>query len=65
MLLPLIVGSLSSDLQTMSAIPDGNGFTLVDVGNGQFIEVGPDEALRTYSLSDIPTEMQGTGDSQA
>ena len=61
-LLPLTVGSLSLDLQTMSAIPDGNGSTLVDVGNDQFIEVGPDEVLRTYSLSDIPTEVQGTGD---
>ena len=61
-LLPMLVGSLSLDLQTMSAIPDGNGSRLVEVGNGQFIEVGPDEVLRTYSLSDIPTEVQGTGD---
>jgi len=61
-LLPLMVGSLSLDLQIMSAIPDGNGSRLVDVGNGQFIEVGPDEVLRTYSLSDFQTEMQGSGD---
>jgi hypothetical protein len=62
-LLPLTVSSLSLDLQTMSAIPDGNGSTLVDLGNGQFIEVGSDEVLHTYSLSDIPTEVLGTGDS--
>jgi hypothetical protein len=60
-LLPLTVGSLSLDLQTMSAIPDGNGSTLVDVGNGQFIEVGPDEVLNKYVISDIPTEMKSTG----
>jgi len=34
---------------------------VVDVGNGQFIEVGPDEVLETFSLSEIPTTIQGEG----
>ncbi|MFW9837827.1 MAG: hypothetical protein ACFFE7_09925 [Candidatus Thorarchaeota archaeon] len=34
---------------------------LVDIGDGQFIEVGPDETLETFSLSDVPTTLEGEG----
>ena len=37
------------------------GTELVDVGDGQFIEVGPDEILETFSLSDIPSTFEGEG----
>ena len=40
---------------TQNVIPTSvtPGTELVDLGNGQIIEVGPDEVLETFSLSDL------------
>jgi len=40
---------------------DSGATKLVDVGDGQYIEVGPDEILESYSLSSIPTTITGQG----
>ena len=62
-ILPFIVGSLF----LASGLPVMDGQTrqseIVDLGNGVVVEVGPDEILQSYSLSDILTEYSGTGDS--
>ena len=41
---------------TQNVIPTSTtpGAELVDLGDGQIIEVGPDEVLESFSLSDIP-----------
>ncbi len=42
-------------------LPDAESSQLVDIGGGQYIEVGPDEILESFSLSDIPTTIEGEG----
>ena len=37
------------------------GARQVDLGNGQTIDVGPDEVLNSYSLSEVPTTVSGEG----
>ncbi|MFW9870629.1 MAG: hypothetical protein ACFFEL_13465, partial [Candidatus Thorarchaeota archaeon] len=34
---------------------------LVDLGDGQYIEVGPDEVLESFTLSEVPTTIVGEG----
>ncbi len=55
----LSIGSIGNQF----SIPNSPslGTELVDVGDGQFIEVGPDEILETFSLSDIPSTFEGVG----
>ena len=38
-----------------------SGARQVDLGNGQTIEVGPDEVLDSYSLSEVPIAVSGEG----
>ena len=61
----LVVASLvlsmgSIEMQNFG-FPTNSDSQLVDIGDGQFIEVGPDEKLETYSLSDVPTTLEGEG----
>ena len=50
-------------LGTQNVIPTSvaPGVELVDLGDGQIIEVGPDEVLETFSLSDVPSTLEGEG----
>ncbi|MFW9964407.1 MAG: hypothetical protein ACFFCX_12625, partial [Candidatus Sifarchaeia archaeon] len=51
-----LIGTNSSNYQTPN-----HGSELVDIGNGQYIEVGPDEVLETFSISAVPTTIEGQG----
>ncbi|MFW9815684.1 MAG: hypothetical protein ACFFEW_07125, partial [Candidatus Thorarchaeota archaeon] len=55
----LSFGSLGTQNNISSSSVSGS--ELVNLGDGQFIEVGPDEVLETYSLSDVPTTLEGEG----
>ena len=57
-LLPLL-SSLGPVSQPSSSSGDDES-TIVDLGNGQTIEVGPDEVLTKYVLSSAPSEVTGT-----
>ncbi|MEM2142636.1 MAG: 6-bladed beta-propeller, partial [Candidatus Thorarchaeota archaeon] len=52
----IIVSSLDSGPVGYTGSP-----TLVDLGNGDFIEVAPDEVLLKYEISSVPTSVAGTG----
>ena len=62
----LVMASLLVSLgapMTHNATPTSSspGANQVDLGNGQTIEVGPDEVLNSYSLSEVPTTVSGEG----
>ncbi len=48
---------------TQNVIPTSvaPGVELVDLGDGQIIEVGPDEVLESFPLADIPSTIEGQG----
>jgi hypothetical protein len=48
----------SQNVIPISTIPS---VEMVDIGDGQYIEVGPDEVLETFSLSEVPATLEGEG----
>ena len=57
----LLLVSVNSPMLPVSNSND-DGTTVVDVGNGDTIEVGPDEVLYKYVISQAPTSQSGSGD---
>ena len=61
-LVPMMLGVIT--LGVGPALPNDNAAAtrMVDIGNGQTIELAPDEVLYTYRLADIPAQVSGTAD---
>ncbi|MFQ5832849.1 MAG: hypothetical protein ACE5H4_09120 [Candidatus Thorarchaeota archaeon] len=57
-LMPLVSGAFLSHSTTHDLSPQ---VRLADVGDGEVIELGPDETLHKFTLSDMPTVREGTG----
>jgi DNA-binding beta-propeller fold protein YncE len=60
-ILPLLLGAVvppSSSNMSPQTRPNDE---IVDLGNGQTIEVAPDEVLMKYIISDIPSSQSGNG----
>ncbi len=68
LLLVLVPMLLMASVNIPAVAPQGSmtspddGTRLVDVGNGETIEVGPDEVLYKYVIAEAPTSQTGTGD---
>ncbi|MHA1907397.1 MAG: hypothetical protein ACW98Y_08890, partial [Candidatus Thorarchaeota archaeon] len=60
--MPLLLGGLVLSPLSFSTALQGNSNTY-ETGSGKVIEIGADEVVHSYSLSDVPTERTGTGDS--
>ena len=62
LLMASLVLSIGSVLpHSIDSNSSSSGTQMVDVGDGQYIEVGPDEILESYSLSEVPAILQGEG----
>ncbi len=62
-ILPLIFGVFIVPESSYSLTQNDSGSRTIDLSNGDVIEIAPDEVLREYLLSDIPTSKSGNGDS--
>ncbi|MFQ5834045.1 MAG: hypothetical protein ACE5H4_15180, partial [Candidatus Thorarchaeota archaeon] len=60
-LLPLVVGAMLVYPYAPGFVQRESSGELVDLGNGGTVDVGPDEALYSYSLSDVPSSFEGVG----
>ena len=49
-------------LQPRDILQQQSESTIIDLGNGQTLEVGPDEILEQYVIGETPNELTGTGD---
>ncbi|MFW9793124.1 MAG: hypothetical protein ACFFEE_02385, partial [Candidatus Thorarchaeota archaeon] len=59
--LPLILSAIIIPEISNAAEKSEEGRT-VELSNGETIEIGPNEVLKEYSLSDVPTSSSGHGD---
>ncbi len=62
-ILPLLTGILLFPLQQGAMIPNEDGSNYYETDSGDLIEIGSDETVYEYRLSDVPTQMTGTSDS--
>ncbi|MHA2199189.1 MAG: hypothetical protein ACXABN_04885 [Candidatus Thorarchaeota archaeon] len=59
----LILSFGALGIQNVAPSSTTSGPELVDLGDGQYIEVGPYEVLESFSLSEVPTTLEGEGSS--
>ena len=62
-ILPLILGAFIVPDSSYSLAQNDSGSKTIELSNGDVINIAPDEVLREYSLSDVPTSKSGIGDS--
>ena len=61
-LLPLFLGALIVPENPVAFAQETADSKTVELSNGETIEIAPNEVLREYHLSDVPTDMTGSGD---
>ncbi|MBS3795404.1 MAG: hypothetical protein KGY80_10925, partial [Candidatus Thorarchaeota archaeon] len=59
--LPLFMGFLSSVPASVDTNADQPAGSTLDLDNGDTVHLGPNEVLRKYELSSVPTQITGSG----
>lgn len=62
-LLPLFLGAIMVPENPFAFAQETADSKSVELSNGEVIQIAPDEVIQEYSLSDVPTQQSGTGNS--